>query len=387
MYKAHYKFDLDPGVLEQGLGRSSCENHFCEGKLKVPKLQNAILVPPGTVSIGGGIWYDGCYHPDSMLHRGWFDDTSLQEPMQWDDQPFDVFYLGMFCNCWGHCLTDGLKHVWPFVKGYCDTLLKNGVKLVYLTTGLREELPGNFWSCLRLLGVPTDNVMHIIHPTRFRTVLLPEPSFFLSDSAGRQFTQEYVDTIDYIVSVCGVERSQKPSRRVYFTRSAWQTEKADCGERIVARAFERTGYEIVSPECMTFKEQVRLMQSCSDFAVTEGSCAHNAVFMRPHQKMTILRKANYINGYQLPINDLRSLDVTYLDVHWSHLLAHPSAPWRGPFFLWVNQRLATFLGCRREFPIKSFLFYVWIFVKERLHVIGARVKHLLLGGCGSKKFF
>ena len=134
------------------------------------------------------------------------------------------------------------------------------------------------------------------------------------------------------------------SRRVYLTRVRLdKSGKTEIGEKEIVRAFEKEGFEVVSPEQLNICDQIRLMNDCSHLVATEGSVAHLSVFCKPKTNVVILCKANYENGYQEVINDYADLNVTYIESHKS-IMASKEAPWGGPFYLCITKYLENYLG-------------------------------------------
>lgn len=151
-------------------------------------------------------------------------------------------------------------------------------------------------------------------------------------------------------------RGHTAERSIYFSRVGWKTNK-EIGERRIEEEFKRIGYEIVHPEKMTLQDTVGLLRTCKKYASTDGSIAHNIIFLDKDVEVTIIRKANYINEYQDCINSVAAVDVRYIDANCSNMLYDSRSPWYGPFFLYVNKRLADFTKGKPHFPIVDYLRY------------------------------
>lgn len=219
----------------------------------------------------------------------------------------------------------------------------------------------NFKDVLKALGVECK--MYLIDkPTKCEHILLPDDSFIFNNRF-RYFTQPFKETIARICSfspkidVCNYKNLSK----VYFSRSKWGD--GDFGESDIENVFKKIGYSIIYPEKLTFFEQLYILQNCDSFASTEGSTSHNALFLREGAECIILRKADYINMYQLPINELKNLNVTYIDAHLS-IYAEPNFKYVGPFFMYVNSNLQRFIWTRlkekpflNSFTINNFIKY------------------------------
>lgn len=355
---------------------SALSNYLADRILSTFELYDALLVP-GT-SCGGGIVHNGRYMQEAMLHRGWYPGDKLSIPNEYQQSICvgPVFYLGNLNPCWGHCLTDGLKFLWPLLPGCKRNFNLKGLKFVYTTTAKNEVLPRNLLEIFRLLGINDSNLIQVVEPTVFNNVIFADESFWLDPETGRRhYSCEYRNTIDYIQRQF-VPAPVKPFRRLYFSRGKWKSGKPDFGEEQIALASQHSGrFECVSPENLSLKETVRLLSECSELMTTEGSCAHNALFLQDKTKLTIIRKADYVNGYQFPINQMRNLVVTYIDAHASHYHEVPGEPWRGPFFIYVNELLAEYLQIESHFPVGIYLRYLLFCLRKRCRHALSPLKH------------
>ena len=132
--------------------------------------------------------------------------------------------------------------------------------------------------------------------------------------------------------------------RIYFTRTALNDRK-DFGEKRVEKLFESAGYKVLSPEKFSVDAQILLMSNCSHVVCTDGSVAHNALFCNSETKVTILLKADYVNGYQMMINDMVGYDLEYVDAN--HTIRHRKRPWAGPFYMSPTSHLRAYLNMRK----------------------------------------
>ena len=87
------------------------------------------------------------------------------------------------------------------------------------------------------------------------------------------------------------------------------------GEELLANYFHSHGYEIISPATLPLDEQINILANCESFASSLGSIAHNTLFAKDGtHSIFIPRYGNHnLNPYQNMINDLRKLNVAYID--------------------------------------------------------------------------
>ena len=343
--------------------------------LNIRRLEHAIVLPG--VFFGGGVVHDGQLLRESMLNRGHYkrDGFSMPNDIQQDSRK--ALYLGDFCACWGHCLTDCLKHAWALLPKYRQEWNRDEVAFVYTTCWPDEEISENFFQCWEALGLSRNKMIRIVKPVQFEMLYFPEESFWLERLDGfRCCSAQYTETIDAIRNHF-VPSIMPPYRVIYFSRRRWTAKKSDFGEQGLEDAICRaTGAESVSPETLTLQELVKLMGECKILITTEGSVSHNAVFMQDCSELVILKKANYVNGYQPPINQMRKLKVTWLRAHMSKFLEYPDRPWLGPFYLCVTRDVATFFGIHTEIDFIAYFRYFLYFIKKRFRHALVQIKHI-----------
>lgn len=309
-------------------------DHFDQRTRSLAKYENAVIVPSG--EHGGGLYDRG-----SLVK--WSNFNGREEPVYSDEyaqSEDEVLYIGMIFGVWGHCLTDFLRHVWP--------LLKRHYKIAYTTVLPNVRIPQNYFLMLNALGVAAEDIVYVMKPTRFKAVYFGEPSDFRDMSrGGRFFTQEYVDTIEAIRSYYLKDASaDSHGGAIYFSRGGWKKGCVDFGEHLIEKAFrEHYNCQVVHPEKLSLAEMIRLLSTCDTLIATEGSVAHNSLFMRRGSNLISIRKTDYVNWYQPMISQARDLNVTYIDANYTSLFPTGSEPWFGPFLLGVNKYLAEFLGC------------------------------------------
>lgn len=247
-----------------------------------------------------------------------------------------AIYVGCFYSVWGHAFLDCLRRVWFLSSEEGKRLMANGVRLVYVNH--YQNAPGeNFWRLLRMLDLPVERFELIDEVTQFRTIYLPDSSFCYAE--GATFSLEHNHLIERILDKVPFDNHYE---KVYFSRACLRTQQwREYGEFKIERVFHRLGYSIFCPEKLTLDQQLLLLKNCRCFVAAEGSIAHNSIFCSAGTKVIILRKADYVNEYQLAINEMRSLDVTYVDIHHS-VPPYPNSIMIGPFYLYITDELLRF---------------------------------------------
>ncbi len=351
----NYTYYSDDIESKEQLKYSASLNRFVEEpQLGVKLLDRAIIVPSVGVYHNGGIcpesFWGGVVDKDLR-----FDESSNE----FLEDNSEVYYLGTFHHCWGHEITDGMRLLWGLLPELGGVPLSDNVKYVYSLCGDGYALPENFMMLLEALGVDLDRLVRVDTPTRFKKVYLADESYWydIASETKRTFGETFRQLYEILCSKVVAERKE-PTRTVYLSRSGWQKGNPDYGEATIERTFvEKMKCEVFRPENLSFIEMVELLQETKTLIATEGSISHNALFLQPGTRLIILRKAGFISYYQLMINQLKELDVTYIDAHRTHHFTDPACPYYGPFFLVLNKSLAEFLGVKPRFPFMEYVSY------------------------------
>ena len=279
----------------------------------------------------------------------------------------------MVFPAWGHLLTDDLKFVWWLHSAEGRLYIQNNSPLFAISASKRIVDVRNFIHVLSFLGIDGNEVYLVREATTFSEVILPDPCLIPTDEGDRIWTQEYKTIISSLKkSILKEMTSCLPYQNIYFSRTRLDNHR-DFGEKYVEEAFRQKGFKIIYPEEYSIEEQVFLIRNCSCFATTEGSIAHNAIFLDEGKKLILVRKANYINPYQIVIDEMQKIETIYVDAHLS-FLNNKKVPMIGPFFVYVNRKLATLLQIPCHFPLWEFLRYIrWsVFHRDILYRIYAK---------------
>lgn len=369
-----YDFNyVSSNMLEET--RTKCaQSHFSDKSLSVDVIENGVVLP--CVGLKGGIVDErGVYYEQSFVHRGIGGLYEYEESVcECCDE--EVVYIGMYNGVWGHWLTDNLKLLWfLFDERYSG--LKT-MKFVYTTLSSDFGFSGNAKLLLLRLGIDVDKLVRITTITKFRKIYLPEDCFIREEKKGCWYTVEYKSLIDRIISAsCNSIQNEliSPLNRVYFTRTKFKND-VDYGEERIERVFRDLGYAIVSPEEMSLDEQIYLLNHCKVLAATEGSVTHNVAFMQEGSSVVIVRKRNFVNEYQLAINEMRALHVTYVDSHKSTRI-DKNHSYKGPFFMYCSSNLSRFAKCKKPvFPVFSYICYLWKYRPD--HILRKVINRVLV---------
>jgi len=232
-----------------------------------------------------------------MVYQDWFrgpiKETDLNSIKYVDE---DVVFLGALNGHYGHFILEGLSRLWYFLNP------KNAhLKAVYISEGSNER----FISFFSLFGLKDQDIIEIIEPTRFRSVVIPEQSIRLHDF----YHILYKKTIDRIKESV----ASGSSKKVFFSKQLSKGGRA-IGESVIENVFKKNGYEIFHPERMTPYETVCIVKGCDEFVASSGTNIHNSIFLNDQKSVICLNRSEHIHPIQIMIDRMRGLNATYIDV-------------------------------------------------------------------------
>lgn len=266
-----------------------------------------------------------------------------------NNREFGVVWLGCIYDCWGHYITDALSKAWYLLEDQWRHYKANGYKLaIGFFFSNKSQCPASLLSLYKLLNVEPKDIIIVDSPMRFTHIVVPENSLFIENRI-RCYTKEFRKTIDYITSKVPLLTESK-YEKIYLSRRHI-VGHGEFGEGEIERVFKKLGYTIVHPEEMSVEQQIAMLQSTRSFVATSGSLGHNAIFCKPHTEVIILRKMHAVFDYQLVINSLKELNVTYIDCHLSCFVN--DQPNSGPFYIYLSNNLVRFIYDRYEKKIRN----------------------------------
>lgn len=326
-------------------------------------LENAVVLPFLVGEGEGGVVdKDGKFQFNTTLNAS-FGDGSYSydnEKIQYVER--NAIFIGTLYSVFGHVITDDLKKLWFLHSELGKKLLEEGADVVFITWH-NQKLKPYVQHILSLAGVNLEAAKCIDVPTKYKHIYVPEDSL-LYWGGKLCYTNEYRKTIEKIEQK--IPWDNKPIvDKIYLSRTALHDWR-DYGEKKVEKAFKGQGYMIVHPEQLTFEQQVSLYRRTKEIASTEGSLSHMFLFCRPQTKVVILKKANYVNEYQMMINAFSNVNAIYIDANRS---IECKNPWDGPFYLSLTRYLKHYLNVRKLdlfFLRLDFYIYILRFIKSRL---------------------
>ena len=317
-------------------------NYKKRTKLKVESVEDATILPlkqcdnPIMWGIGGVLEKNGKFVQSSKVTKffGGFYEYNEDFVKHVDEE---VVFFGPFVKHWGHFICDLINRMWyvmdepkKYKIAYCGCNGGRGV----------SDMSGNFMELMECLGIKKDQLINVHVPTKFRKVVIPEPSFISSE----YYSDEFEKLIKKIME--GTKRKYHDLKlecpeKIYLTRMELPGNTKDYGEEKIVNFLKDNGYEIMAPEKLTFLEQVFYLNNAKKILMTTGSISHNLMFARNGEvEAMMLNKLKMINGYQVVIDHFVGAKVGYIDAFKN---IFPVLFGEGPFLLVVNKYLKKYV--------------------------------------------
>jgi len=270
-----------------------------------------------------------------------------------------VIYMGYLKSIFGHCITDNIKREWFIQTEEYRQLMSQGAICVYILPE-DEMLSPVFVSIMGRIGIDVNSWRRITKETHFKKIYVPDNSL-IYDNDERYWTREFQRTVNRI-KIAFYQNNTYPSK-IYYSRSRFSDISREYGEKRIEDEFKKKGYTIVYPEKENLADQIGMVMNCTHFASTEGSVSHWVLFCKENTDVVILRKADYINTYQVAINEVANINATYIDANYSKVDDN-RWPWAGPFFLYVTPQLLKYLGSSFVVPYVLNPKYWWYIMRN-----------------------
>lgn len=362
----HYTLDFVNKLMREETEKAVSVDYLSTKKLGYTKYSNAryVLFP----RILNGVVYDETgirilasetlspnvqnYHP-----------SIVNQDVDYQRYEGTAILLGNIPYAFGHSFTDGFKSLWFALTEDYRNLLRQGAKPVLLVPSSQcNSLPSYWKTFLRALNINLEEVDIIAQNTLFDNIVIPDLCWGYDENGRIFFTEEYRQVCRKIANAVDLanDNSIGTFDKVYLTRTRFSNWQREFGESKLEKVFSKQGYKIVSPETLSIEKQIQILRGAKVVASTEGSISHAFIFCRPNTKVVIIRKTNWVNPYQLAINQAADLDVTFVDAHRTKVVQDEWKRMSGPFYLCITPEVEKFFGKRiPHCPLYLSLSYLW----------------------------
>lgn len=142
---------------------------------------------------------------------------------------------------------------------------------------------------LEALDVDTSRIHLVDRPLLVEELTVPDLDCVLIGQVGSLARDVYGRVRRYACR--GGDGSAGP-RRIYLSRSRFTAEPRVINENRVEEMFRRQGFDVLHPQELPMRDQVRLAAGAEVVAGVDGSAMHLCSFMRPDTRAVVLRAAS-----------------------------------------------------------------------------------------------
>ena len=318
------------------------KNHKVNKNLSVSILEDAYVLPSRNwkdIAVEGGVidsagnyvLSSACYEGGSCGYA--FESSKVKEGKE-------CIFIGFFLLCYGHAITDAFRKLWYLETDEGKKIIERGAELVFISNP-NTKLPVWYIRLLELAGVNVKLLHHVKEITRYKRIIIPDNCLF-TENGSMFYTDEFVKIIDRVKRSIDKGKDFPLYKKIYFTRTSLQQGGRERGEKVIENLFRDEGYKIISPEKIPEDEKIWMLMNCNNFAATECSSSHSAIFCNQTAEMIILKKADYINYYSSMIADFVGCKTVYINAHHTIRIHRKGHMW-GPFYLCVTPQLRKYL--------------------------------------------
>ena len=318
------------------------KSYIKKDKLSVKIVENGVILPAKDDkihhskiwAIGGVLDENDNYVEESSsryLFGGYYEHNS-----DYDDYiDEEVIFLGPFIRHWGHFICDEISRLWYVLDA------PKKYRIAYCGWNFEHpgvDIDGNYLELLELLGIKRDQLINVQKPTRFKKIIIPEMSFIPRD----YYHVEFLKLLD-IITTNALKGSYKVPEKVYFTRSNWYDNDKERGENNIVDYLTKLGFEIKSPERLSLRDQIRILNNSKSVCMISGSISHNIMFNKSKNTIIILNKTDMMNDYQVMIDNICKANIVYIDIYYK---IKDVLFGKGPFLMYVSKYMQDYFKTR-----------------------------------------
>lgn len=163
--------------------------------LAVQKIESGYILPYCKGKGEGGVLTSSLeFVKNSTLHEEFMDGAYEFDKRNVVQVTEPVIFIGTLISVFGHAITDNLKKVWWLKSQEAMELLKQGIKIVYISFQ-GKPLESYAKELLQLADVDVSSLVEIVSVTRFQSIYIPEDSIKIIGNSERIFFPPFATLI------------------------------------------------------------------------------------------------------------------------------------------------------------------------------------------------
>lgn len=208
----------------------------------------------------------------------------------------NFFFIGSIHRHFGHFLVEGLSRLWAL--DFIPQSIKDNMQYIIY----EDSIPEFALQTLELLGVPLNKIVYAPRHAIVERVFVPDISYKTHHWASNLMQSTY----NKISS--SVAPNPKIERRIYLSRKNTADRPLD-NEDNIEEIFSSFGFEIISPEHLTIKEQIKVISESKIIAGPVGSQMYLSAFSNS-ASIIIFAPCNFYLPDDLLLSSIRECDMT-----------------------------------------------------------------------------
>ncbi len=212
-------------------------------------------------------------------------------------------YCGLILLEYGHFLIETLSRLWAVHDLSEKILIFHGgheLEPIFFDKPYVREI-------FDLFGISLDNAFIVQEPIEVPLLICPEPAFEAESFGYSKFRE-----ICHAVGQGLWDEDQQPRAPVYLTKSQLVGGITRFNnEALIDDVMRQNGVEVISPEQLTFKENVKLLSQNRAFLGSVGSAFHTTIFTKPAPQLLLLNGGTLVNSNYEIIDKLNGNRASY----------------------------------------------------------------------------
>lgn len=222
-----------------------------------------------------------------------------------------VVFLGEYDkDTWGHVFVNLLVRFW-----YCYLNYDNIDAYIIIDKNPGQEHNHKPLNDLIKLAGLEDKIIYVNSPTRFKKVIVPEPSF-----TSTYYSDHYWKTID-IIKQNALKQDCKIDNypnKIFLSRSHFKKALTlEGGLELLDNYFKNNDFTIIYPEEHSIVEMINIMNEAKLCACESGSIAFNGLFGNNDLHLIVIDRLPVFPKGNLITNLSRIKKITYIDGNYS----------------------------------------------------------------------
>lgn len=270
-YKLYYEDDAKQYFID------ALRHYEKKSDLNVTQHDNAIIAVNTSTTAYGIFDADNKIIPSSIQmrgHRGQFIPTKrdLRNAPYMDTT---VMFMGNIYPHFGHFMLEHMNRAYAITTHPCD-------KYVFIDNR-NIGAPEYVYEFMSMLGIARKDVLILTQTTRFKRVVIPAQSLNIDTWYAPEFVTPFGIMRDDVSTT-------NKHRKIYVSRAKLAPGLRVYGEEKIQEIFRRNGFDIIYPETLPLREQIRIVANADTLAGCAGTALHLALFMRPNGTVIQLKR-------------------------------------------------------------------------------------------------